>query len=195
MGFSTPDPCRTLILKFVFVLSGDKMNHPLAQKINLINEKIGSLCALLILPMVGVVVYEVVMRYIFTAPTSWGFETTTFIYGIHYILGLSYTQLHNGHVSIDIFEARLPDRKRTILGIATNLIIFFPTFACMTIFSWSYAFDSWRNWEHQSTSWGPPTYPFKTLMAIGFTLLLLQMLAKLLQDFSNLRYPTEEVQL
>ncbi len=171
------------------------MNHPLAQKINLINEKIGSLCALLILPMVGVVVYEVVMRYIFTAPTSWGFETTTFIYGIHYILGLSYTQLHNGHVSIDIFESRLPDRKRTILGIITNLIIFFPTFGCMTISSWRYALDSWQNWEHQSTSWGPPTYPFKTLMAIGFTLLLLQMLAKLLQDFSNLRYPTEEVQL
>jgi len=171
------------------------MSHPLVQKINQINEKVGCMCALLILPMVGVVVYEVVMRYIFTAPTSWGFETTTFIYGIHYILGLSYTQLHKGHVSIDIFEARLPHRKRTILGIITNLLIFFPTFACMTIFSWRYALDSWRNWEHQSTSWGPPLYPFKTIMAIGFTLLFVQMFAKLFQDFSNLGKSTEEAQL
>ena len=170
------------------------MSHQLCHKINHLNEKIGRLCALLILPMVGVVVYEVIMRYIFTAPTSWGFETTTFIYGIHYILGLSYTQLHNGHVSIDIFEARLKPKRRTLLGIITSLIIFFPTFSCMTIFSWVYALDSWKNWEHQSTSWGPPTYPFKTLMAIGFTLLWMQMFAKLLHDFNSLGKSPEEVQ-
>ncbi len=146
----------------------------------------------MILPMVAVVVYEVIMRYIFTAPTSWGFETTTFIYGIHYILGMSYTQLHNGHVSIDIFEARLATRKRAILGVITNLVIFFPTFACMTIFSWRYALDSWKNWEHQSTSWGPPIYPFKTIMAIGFSLLFIQMITKLIQDWKTITTKPEE---
>ncbi|MBN2807949.1 MAG: TRAP transporter small permease subunit [Deltaproteobacteria bacterium] len=159
------------------------MSSSLCRGINLINEKIGRLGALLILPMVAVVVYEVIMRYLFKAATSWGFEATTFIYGVHYILGLSYTQLHNGHVSIDIFEARLATRKRAILAVITNLIIFFPTFACMTIFSWKYALDSCRNLEHQSTSWGPPTYPFKILMATGFTLLFLQMVAKLIEDW------------
>lgn len=170
------------------------MSNSLSKMINRSNEKIGQWGALLILPMVGVVVYEVIMRYIFTAPTSWGFETTTFIYGVHYILGMSYTQLHNGHVSIDIFEAQLASKKRTILGIITNLLIFFPTFACMTIFSWVYAFDSWKNWEHQSTSWGPPIYPFKTLMAIGFTLLFIQMFAKLSHDLSSISNRPEEVQ-
>ena len=170
------------------------MSTSLYNAINHTNEKIGRLSALLILPMVGVVVYEVIMRYVFAAPTSWGFETTTFIYGIHYIFGLSYTQLHNGHVSIDIFEARLATRKRAILSVITNLVIFFPTFACMTIFSWVYAFDSWQNWERQSTSWAPPVYPFKTLMAIGFTLLFIQMFAKLIQDFSTISNKPEEVQ-
>ena len=111
------------------------------------------------------------MRYVFSAPTSWGFETTTFIYGAHYILGLSYCQLYQGHVSIDIFEARLPTRLRAMLSILTSLVIFFPTFACMSYYSWVYAIDSWRNLEHQSTSWAPPIYPFKTLMAIAFSLL------------------------
>ena len=163
--------------------------------IDTINEKIGRTGALLILPMVGVVVYEVIMRYIFTAPTSWGFETTTFIYGIHYILGLSYTQLHDGHVCIDIFEARLPTKKRALLSIITGLLIFFPTFICMTIFSWRYALDSWMNWEHQSTSWGPVLYPFKTLMAIGFTLLLLQNFSKLLKDWQTLTNREEEINI
>ena len=168
------------------------MVRTIIRLIDTTNEKIGQMGALLILPMVGVVVYEVIMRYIFTAPTSWGFETTTFLYGIHYMLGLSYTQLHDGHVSIDIFESRLPTKKRAILRIITSLLIFFPTFMCMTIFSWRYALDSWRNLELQSTSWAPPLYPFKTLMAIGFTLLLLQNFSKLLKDWQTITNRQEE---
>ncbi|MEA2109669.1 MAG: TRAP transporter small permease subunit [Pseudomonadota bacterium] len=168
------------------------MGRTIISLIDNINEKIGRTGALLILPMMGVVVYEVIMRYVFTAPTSWGFETTTFIYGIHYIFGLSYTQLHDGHVCIDIFESRLPNKKRAILGIITSLLIFFPTYVCMTIFSWSYALDSWKYMEHQSTSWAPPIYPFKTLMAIGFTLLLLQNFSKLLKDWQIITNQQEE---
>ena len=41
-----------------------------------LNEKIGVYSSYLILPLVGVVVYEVLMRYVFGAPTSWGFEMT-----------------------------------------------------------------------------------------------------------------------
>lgn len=35
----------------------------------------------------------------------------------------------------------------------------------------------------------PPLYPFKTLMAIGFVLLFLQGIAKLIQDFYSLNQP------
>ena len=43
--------------------------------------------SLLVLPLLLVVIYEVIMRYVFNAPTIWGFEATTFLYGIHYMLG------------------------------------------------------------------------------------------------------------
>ena len=170
------------------------MSHTFDSMICQVNEKIGSVGALLILPMIAVIIYEVAMRYIFAAPTSWAFEVTTFIYGVHYILGISYTQLHKGHVAIDIFEARLPTKKRAILSIITSLVIFFPTFTCMTFFSWRYALDSWKNWEHLSTSWAPPIYPYKTLMAIGFSLLLIQMIAKLIQDWNTIISKPEENQ-
>jgi TRAP-type mannitol/chloroaromatic compound transport system permease small subunit len=41
--------------------------------------------------------------------------------------------------------------------------------------------------ELASSSWAPAVYPYKALMAIGFTLLLLQGVARLIQDFSALR--------
>lgn len=157
------------------------------RSINTLNEKVGVLTSYLALPLILVVVYEVFMRYAFNAPTSWGFEATTFIYGVHFVLGFGFTLLHDGHVAIDVFEAKLPAKPRSILRILTNLIIFVPTVGLLSIWSVIYAIDSWQNLEQASTSWAPPLYPFKTIMAVGFTLMFLQGLAKLIGDFRALR--------
>jgi len=157
------------------------------RSIDTLNEKVGALTSYLALPLIVVVVWEVVMRYVFNAPTTWGFETTTFIYGVHFVLGFSYTHLHDGHVAIDVFESKLPKKPRLILRLLTNLIIFIPAVGLLAAWSIIYAADSWQNWELASTSWAPPLYPFKTLMAIGFVLLLLQGLAKMIGDFRALR--------
>lgn len=157
------------------------------KSINGLNEKVGYFTSFLILPLVLVVAYEVVMRYAFNAPTVWVFEATTLLYGVHFIIGFSYTHKHNGHVAIDVFESRLAEKPRTILRLIVNLILFMPTVGMLSVWSVIYATDSWRNWERASTSWAPPLYPFKTLMAIGFILLLLQGIAKWIHDFRLLK--------
>jgi len=155
--------------------------------IDALNEKVGFYTSYLVLPLIGVVAYEVLMRYAFNAPTSWGFEMTTFLYGVHFILTLGFAHKHDGHVAIDIFEARLPKKPRTILRIISNLVLFIPTVGLLAIWSVLYAKTSWMDWERASSSWAPAVYPYKTLMAIGFILLFLQGVAKLIQDFRALR--------
>jgi TRAP-type mannitol/chloroaromatic compound transport system permease small subunit len=155
--------------------------------IDALNEKTGLYSSFLILPLVGAVIYEVFMRYVFNAPTSWGFEMTTFFYGMHFMLGLADAHRTNTHVCIDIFESRMQPRKRTVLRIITNLILFIPVMGCMAIWSVKYAATSWRMLEHASSSWGPAVYPYKTVMAIGFVLFFLAGVSKLLQDFNSLR--------
>lgn len=157
------------------------------KSINGLNEKVGYFTSFLALPLILVVAYEVVMRYAFNAPTVWAFEATTFIYGMHYMLGIAYTHKHDGHVAIDVFESRLPKRPRTILRLIVNLVVFMPTVGLLAVWSVIYAGTSWQNWERASTSWAPPLYPFKTVMAIGFILLFLQGIAKLIADFHSLR--------
>ncbi len=159
--------------------------------IDALTETIGYYSAFLILPLLVVVTYEVVMRYLFRAPTIWAFEATTLLYGMHFMLALAYTHQHNGHVAIDIFEARLPKQPRTLLRIAVNLVFFIPTVGLLSIWSVIYAGTSWANLELASTSWAPPYYPFKTLMALGFVLLFLQGVAKLIQDLHALRKSRE----
>ena len=127
------------------------------------------------------------MRYGFDAPTSWAFELTVFLYGVHYSLALAYAHKHNTHVAIDVFEARLRERPRLILRIFTNLVLFIPTIGLLTYYSCIMAATSWQQWEHASSSWAPAVYPYKTLLAIGFVLFLLQGVAKLIQDIRSLK--------
>ncbi len=155
--------------------------------INSLNQWTGRLTAYLAIPLILVVGWEVLMRYAFDAPTIWGFEATTFIYGVHFVLGFGYTHQHDGHVAIDIFESKLPHKPRTLLRIIVNLLLFVPTVGMLAIWSVIYAATSWQNAELASTSWAPPIYPFKTIMAIGFVLIFLQGIAKLIHDFRSLR--------
>ena len=59
----------------------------ISRAIDALNEKTGLYSSYLILPLIGAVIYEVFMRYVFNAPTSWGFEMTIFFYGMHYHAG------------------------------------------------------------------------------------------------------------
>lgn len=155
--------------------------------IDTFNEKFGLYSAYLILPLIGVVVWEVMMRYGFNAPTSWAFELTVFLYGAHYCFALGFAHKHNTHVAIDIFESRLPERPRIILRIISNVLLFIPAIGLLTYHTCVLAANSWQQWEHASSSWAPPIYPVKTLMAFGFILFFLQGIAKLIQDIRALR--------
>ena len=165
----------------------------LSKAIDTFNIKQGQLSSLLALPLLVVVVYEVIMRYAFNAPTVWGFEATTFLYGVHYMLGLAYCDVYGGHVRVDIFTSRMPIKSQGIIGILTNLIFFMPVMVLMTIAAWKYALTSIAGRELNPTSWAPPVYPIKTLMAISFSFLLIQGFSNLIHNIRVLQGKAEGV--
>ncbi len=169
------------------------MLDKISSAIDTFNIKQGKLSALLALPLLLVVVYEVIMRYIFNSPTIWGFEATTFLYGIHFILGLAYCDILGGHVKVDVVVTRFPAKPQSVIGVLTNLVFFMPTMVLMTIFSWRYAFASILQGELNPTSWAPPVYPFKTLMALGFSFLLIQGFSNLIHNIRVLQGKAEGV--
>jgi TRAP-type mannitol/chloroaromatic compound transport system permease small subunit len=163
------------------------MLEKISSAIDVFNRKQGEWTSLLIIPLTVVVIFEVIMRYVFNAPTVWGFEATTFLYGVHFMLGLAYTAVCDGHVKVDIFTSRAKSRTQAILVILTNLVIFLPVFTCMTIWSWKYAITSTLQHELNSTSWAPPIWPFKLIMAIAFSFLLIQGISTVLKAINSLR--------
>ena len=141
---------------------------------------------MLILPLLGVVIYEVIMRYGFNAPTTWGFEATAFLYGMHYMFGISYTDVKKGHVQVDIFSSLAPKKVQAALGALTTIVLFLPVMICMTIAAGKFAITSVEGLERNSTSWAPVIYPFKIIMALCFAMLLLQGISNLIKDLQVL---------
>lgn len=154
----------------------------MSKGIDTFNTKQGEISSLLVLPLLGVVVYEVIMRYAFNAPTTWGFEMTTFIYGVHYMLGLAYTDVLGGHVKVDIFTSRMPKKAQAVFGLLTNLVFFLPVMVCLAVWSIKFASISVTGRELNSTSWAPPIYPIKVLMAVSFLFLLVQGVSNLIHN-------------
>ena len=142
----------------------------------------GKVVSFLVLAMVGVTVYEVVLRYVFNSPTIWAFETNYLMFGAYSILGGAYTLYLKGHVNVDILYERLPIRKRAISDLATS--VFFFLFSGILLWKMGImAWDSLMIKEHLSSAWAPPVYPLKLIMFIGVLLLPLQGLAKFIRDW------------
>jgi TRAP-type mannitol/chloroaromatic compound transport system permease small subunit len=160
------------------------MFSKISKAIDTFNVKQGELTSMLIFPLLLVVIYEVFMRYALNAPTSWGFEVTAFLYGMHYMFGLAYTDVLDGHVKVDIFTARFSPKLQALLGIITTLVIFLPVISCMTVWSFKFAISSVSQWERNSTSWAPLIWPYKLVMAFTFLFLLIQGVSNLFRSIA-----------
>jgi len=150
------------------------MLNAMTKGIDFLIEKQGQFTSFLIVPLLFIVLYEVLMRYAFNAPTVWGFEATAFVYGMHYMLGLSFMENAQGHVKVDIITARLPKKAQAAVYLLGYLIIFLPVFALMTWGAIKFAHTATITNELNSTSWAPRIWPYKIMMALSFFFLVVQ---------------------
>jgi TRAP-type mannitol/chloroaromatic compound transport system permease small subunit len=158
------------------------MLNAITKGIDFLIEKQGQLTSFLIVPLLFIVLYEVLMRYAFNAPTVWGFEATAFAYGMHYMLGLSFMENAQGHVRVDIVTGRLPKRVQAVVMIVGYLIIFLPVYGLMTWGAIKFAHTATITNELNSTSWAPRIWPYKIVMAVSFLFLVLQGLSTMLKQ-------------
>ncbi|MGD9310735.1 MAG: TRAP transporter small permease subunit, partial [Desulfosarcina sp.] len=158
------------------------MLNTITKGIDFLVEKQGQFTSFLIVPLLFIVLYEVLMRYAFNAPTVWGFEATAFAYGMHYMLGLSFMENAEGHVRVDIVTSRFPARVQAIIMVAGYLLIFLPVYALMTWGAVKFAHTAVITNELNSTSWAPRIWPYKIIMALSFLLLVIQGLSTMLKN-------------
>jgi len=151
--------------------------------VDTISEKVGSFGRWFCVALIAVGVFEVTMRYVFNSPTVWAYETSSMLGGTVYALGWAYALLHKSHIRVDVFFSRLSLRGQAIADSVLALILFFPLMGLMAERS---VFWAWRAWSRglvmMESYWYAPQWPYRTILAIGICLLLLQGIAKFVRD-------------
>jgi TRAP-type mannitol/chloroaromatic compound transport system permease small subunit len=167
-GFLCPIPAEGAMKKFLSVIDA-------------ISIWSGKVASWLILLVVGFIIYEILMRYVFHLPTLWVSESMVFGAGLTYVLGAAWALQDNRHVKIDLIYGRLTPRQRAVMDSIT--FVFFALY--MIVFLWAtaeYARRSVSVLETSGSAWDPPVYPIKLALMAGVALLLLQGIAKFIRD-------------
>jgi TRAP-type mannitol/chloroaromatic compound transport system permease small subunit len=142
---------------------------------------VGKVASYTLIPLVLVIVYEVVSRYVFHAPTIFAHETGIYLYAFNGMMAGAWILLHEEHVKMDALYGHLPPRTKAILDSITAPLLFF--FVSMVLWHGGImARDSIIAREHTSSVWSPPWYPFKTIMPVAAFLLLLEGISKFRRD-------------
>jgi TRAP-type mannitol/chloroaromatic compound transport system permease small subunit len=161
--------------------------------IDKISQWTGILCVWIVIPLMAVVIYEVVMRKIFNAPTGWGYDTCWMLYSVQFMIGGAYTLLHKGHIRIDILYNILSPRAKLIFDTVLYAVV---VLFVMVLFTWAgfkFAAYAWSTGEKLSTTnWFFPSGPSKTIIPVAFFLLGLQSLAELIRNISTLMKGKEQ---
>jgi TRAP-type mannitol/chloroaromatic compound transport system permease small subunit len=158
--------------------------------LDVVNEWIGRVFACLPMLIVGIILYDIVARAVFSSPLLWSFEVTTQLYAVFFMMLGGYTLLHQSHVNVEILTERLPGKIRCVIDIVCYCVFFFPFIAVLIIYGLRYARRSWGIGE---TTWGAaaiPVYPVKSMILIAGCLLLIQGLSEVIKLLRQLFVPS-----
>lgn len=130
--------------------------------------------------IVPVMLIDVVARYAFNAPTVWGMELATLLFGPYFLLAGPYVLHLKGHVAMDILRQRLNLQADRVIELV-NLPIIIAFCAILLWFSVPAAVDSFNYGETSFSAWNPPIWWTKAAVPIALALMLLQALAEFLR--------------
>ncbi len=131
-------------------------------------------CAMLFLLM-GVIVLDVGLRYLFNSPLGWSYEViSSYLMPGLFFLAVSHTLKAHGHVSVDILHNYVSDRARYVFETLTCMAAL-PAFAVCAYIS---AGNTWKDFSAaaaSSSGMGLPTWSISILLPIGFGMLSLRL--------------------
>ncbi|WP_198377023.1 TRAP transporter small permease subunit [Neoroseomonas rubea] len=136
---------------------------------------VGKTFAWSILVLTFAVVYEIVMRYAFRAPTSWAYDVSYMLYGTLFMMAGAYALSRNGHVRGDFLYRNFKPTTQAKFDLVLYVAFFFPAIFAFMISGWSFAHISFlQNERSMFSPTGPVIWPFKFLIPVVGVLLLLQ---------------------
>ena len=153
---------------------------PEAGALGRIIDKVGLVFAAGIVVSMLILINEVVLRYVFNAPTIWAHETTIFLCGIAFIYGGLYCSAQDKHIRVVLIYDAVPASIRRIFDIVISIICA----AASAMYAWAASImvqraafrpDGSFRLERSGSAWDP-VYPglLKVFMLVVLTVMAVQ---------------------
>jgi len=150
--------------------------------IDRISTYAGKLFAWCVVIMTIAICYEVFMRYVMRAPTTWAYDAGYMLYGALFVMAGAYALATQAHVRGDVLYRLFPTRWQAGVDLVLYILFFFPAILALIYSGWIFAERSWLIREVSSASpAGLPIYHFKALIPLAACFLLLQGVAEVIR--------------
>ena len=142
----------------------------------------GRIFCWLLVPLMLAMVWEVVARKLFIAPTMWAYDVSRMLSGALFMVGAGYALMRGVHIRADFLYRNWAPRRQALIDAVLYLSLFFPAMVFFLFISFGYAEKAWVRWELvMDTAFMAPVAPVRTAMPVGATLLIIQGISELLK--------------
>jgi C4-dicarboxylate transporter, DctM subunit len=145
----------------------------------------GFLAGLILVAMVLIIVYEIVARRFFSAPTIWSIELVTYLMLWFGFLTLAVCQRQGRHIHVDLFVSRFSPRTAVIWKFIP-LVFTLVFLVILFLTAWGNFWHSFVTGERTPTVWEPLVWPMKLALPTGLALFLLQLAVDFIKNVQTL---------
>ncbi|GMO20492.1 TRAP transporter small permease subunit [Bradyrhizobium sp. TM233] len=147
----------------------------------------GKRLAWLIVAAVIISAVNAIVRKTFdTSSNSW-LELQWVLFSIVFLFCSPWTLLDNEHIRIDIVNNALPKTVRNVIDVVGHLFFLIPLCIVMIVTGVPFFQRSVQINEQSGNAGGLPQWPAKSLIMIGFALLLVQGISELIKRIAVMR--------
>jgi len=133
--------------------------------------------------LIVAIISQILLRYGFDSSQVWLEELQWHLYATGVMMGLSYAQINDSHIRVDILHARFSDRTKRIVEIIGILLFILPFVWVVFYHSLDFVYDAWRTSERSNAPLGLPyRWIIKSVIPVSFGLLGLAVISRLMRD-------------
>jgi len=151
------------------------------------NAWIGRHVSWIILVTVLISAANATVRKVFDTSSNAWLELQWVLFSIVFLLCAPWTLLLNEHIRIDIVNNLLPKPVRNVIDLVGHAVFLLPLTLLMVYMAYPFFIRSLLINEQSGNAGGLPQWPAKSLVLIGFGLLLFQGISELIKRIAIMR--------
>jgi len=155
--------------------------------IDAVSAFVGRWVAWLILVAVLVSAGNAMMRKFFSLSSNAWLELQWYLYGAVFLLTAAYTLQKNEHVRIDFISNMLRKKTRDWIDLFGHIFFLLPFVTLVTYLAWPWFWKSYDSGEGSANAGGLILWPAKSMLLIGFILLLGQVFSEIIKRIAVIR--------